>query len=119
MVVQPEVIFFEGKPAGIDWGDRLGYFPFIEPEAKMYVEAKWIEKYNKRTVIAKVGQKYVEDAVSIECKPTQLAVTVALAFKDPDPPLCLKRLEGFSRTNLRWMKPDGQGGLIPKYKEKT
>jgi hypothetical protein len=58
--------------------------------------------------ITHVGQKYVDSPVYT--KPDPLKGSVARAFGRNVPAINT----GTERVQLRWMKPDGKGGLVPK-----
>lgn len=65
-----------------------------------------------KTSITREGQGYVDDAVMLRPKPVSgVDVACAKAFKRP---LARPLLAGYERVPLRWMKPDGKGGLVPK-----
>ena len=69
-----------------------------------------------RTEIEKEGQRYVDSAVMHEVsRPNQLAATLA-ALVNGKALRTIEELSHYERTPLRWMKPDGKGGLIPKGK---
>lgn len=76
-----------------------------------------------RTKVERVGQPYydAEIAETILPKPefrSQLTVHVGLLFgSQPLPPL--RVVTGHERINLRWMRPDGKGGLVPRKAIKT
>ena len=65
------------------------------------------------------GQRYVDDPVYKvigKVRPeldTELAHSIAQIFKTR-PPQRIEDLVGYNRTRLRWMKPDGKGGLVPR-----
>jgi hypothetical protein len=65
-----------------------------------------------KTSIEKDGQPYVDEAVI--AKPKSVSViheNVAYIFGSRLPrPITI----GYNRVKLRWMKPDGKGGLVPK-----
>lgn len=62
--------------------------------------------------IAKEGQRYFDQPISIFPKrPTQVSAAISHAFgATPPSPIIV----GHERVRLRWMKPDGKGGLVPK-----
>ena len=63
--------------------------------------------------INKVGQKFVDDPVYINQKPeTQLSASVRAAFGDFQKPKPI--LIRHDRVRLRWMEPDGKGGMVPR-----
>lgn len=49
---------------------------------------------------------------------TPVAVGLAEAFKS-HMPTPIRELVGYQKVRLRWMEPDGNGGLVPKKKRKT
>lgn len=59
------------------------------------------------------GQKYVDKAVyQTVGKPLPLSpIEEALGCKPARP---IEELSHYERVRLRWMKPDGKGGLMPK-----
>ena len=71
-----------------------------------------------RTAITHEGQPYVDEPVYVSPKPvSQLAFSVSAAFNDGQPSADLNKkrlLVGYQMTRLKWMKPDGKGGLKPR-----
>lgn len=66
-----------------------------------------------RERIERVGQLYVDEPiVATPWKPSAIEASVAAAFgvKAQKKPIVV----GHERVRLRWMKPDGKGGLVPK-----
>lgn len=65
-----------------------------------------------QTTIDRDGQSYVDDPVYAFPKmPTPVESAVAAAFEREMPrPITV----GHERVRLRWMKPDGHGGVIPR-----
>ena len=63
-----------------------------------------------RTAIRKDGQPYFDEPIYVRPKRISLIEkSVAYAFKRPLPqPIKV----GHERIELRWMKPDGKGGLV-------
>lgn len=55
------------------------------------------------------GAKYFDRPVYVEPRPMENSLSVA--FGSPSKPAVLV---GHERVRLRWMKPDGKGGLVPK-----
>lgn len=66
-----------------------------------------------KTTIAHEGQPYVDEPVYANPKQRSKSdLSVATAFGNDDHP---RRIEiGRERVLLRWMKPDGHGGLVPR-----
>lgn len=68
--------------------------------------------------VVKRGQKFVDDPVYIMRKKEEVIskhVRRALGdFSDPEP-----LLVGHKRVGLRWMKPDGRGGIVPTKSGRT
>ena len=65
-----------------------------------------------KTNITHVGQPYVDEPCYCNPLPaSQLDRHMAVIFKRklPEPILV-----AYQKVNLRWMKPDGNGGLIPR-----
>lgn len=60
------------------------------------------------TEIKGEGQPYVDEPVYEY--PKKIALAVAVAFERWIPSLLVRH----DRIYLRWMKPDGNGGLIPR-----
>jgi hypothetical protein len=57
----------------------------------------------------KDGDPYVDEP--IVAMPKRLSTAVAVAFRHRAPkPITV----GHERVMLRWMKPDGNGGLVPR-----
>ena len=70
-----------------------------------------------KTVITKDGQRYVDEPVLVRPKrPSALEHSIASAFGRPTAPASI--VLGHERVFLRWMKPDGRGGLVPREGEK-
>lgn len=66
-----------------------------------------------KTTITKDGQRYVDEAIVVRPRsPSALEHSVAAAFGEPQArtPITV----GHERVLLRWMKPDGKGGLVPR-----
>ncbi len=75
---------------------------------------------NLRTTISHEGQKYVDDPIYAMHKPrpeemSPVRMGLAQMFGSPTPQP-IQELVGHERVRLRWMKPDGRGGLKPKNK---
>lgn len=68
-----------------------------------------------RPHIAREGQCRVDEPQYSTTRAIPLAHSIASAFGRGIPET-VQVFEGYERTNLRWMKPDGKGGLVPKYK---
>lgn len=73
-----------------------------------------------KTAITKDGQRYVDEPIVVHCKhpaPSPIAIAIQAAFdpkgrfaERPHPPITV----GHNRVLLRWMTPDGKGGLKPR-----
>jgi hypothetical protein len=69
-----------------------------------------------RTDIVFEGQAYVDEPRYQEVSsPKPLAVAIAKALHSRVPQK-IEELSHYERTRLRWMEPDGSGGLIPRSK---
>jgi hypothetical protein len=73
-----------------------------------------------KTEIAE-GQAYFDAPVYVEvsrAKPIALAINAMRSPDDTSPVILpyIETLSHYERTRLRWMKPDGRGGLKPKGK---
>lgn len=68
-------------------------------------------KYQFRPSVTREGQPYIDDEVVLKADRLKFAVAAAVGNK---PPLALPTGE-YEHVKLRWMKPDGKGGLTPKY----
>lgn len=58
-------------------------------------------------------QRYVDEPIVVRpCRPSGVALAVAAAFGRSlaRPPITV----GYERVLLRWVKPDGRGGLVPR-----
>jgi hypothetical protein len=74
-----------------------------------------------KTEISRIGQPYVDDPVfEVVSKANTLALSIGAGlqanFKTPGVPMqpSIEQQTGHERVRLRWMKPDGQGGLVPR-----
>ena len=70
-------------------------------------------------LVEKEGQPYVDELVYVQARrdlltPIAIGVAAALNSKIATPP-AIKT--GHTRIRLRWMEPDGKGGLCPKGKQ--
>ena len=67
-----------------------------------------------RVGIKHVGQRYVDEPkyLTVEPKGKPLQNAVARVFGSP-PKQPIRILTHHERVRLRWMKPDGHGGLMP------
>lgn len=68
--------------------------------------------------ITKEGQQFYDRPIYNTMRPraefvTPIARSVARAFKSQLPKVIVD-LVGHERERLRWMKPDGKGGLVPR-----
>lgn len=70
-------------------------------------------KRRPRTVVRDEFQPFLDEFVH-DGKPVRMAANVAAAFGRP--PLPIDDLFHYERVKLRWMEPDGAGGLRPKNK---
>lgn len=73
--------------------------------------------HDHKETIERQGQPYVDEPVIVRPKANimQRAVTLALGARPQEPkPLTI----GYNRVKLRWMQPDGKGGLMPKYQNR-
>lgn len=71
-------------------------------------------KDHLRTEIAREGQRFVDRPVYEDVsRPRPAAAAVAQALRAA-PPRRIVHVAGYERTELRWMKPDGKGGFVPK-----
>ncbi len=73
------------------------------------------------TAITRDGQEYVDQLVYLRNKPVlrgippkTAAAVVSAAFGRALPQVVVTIPNLIRRTRLRWMKPDGKGGLVPK-----
>ena len=73
--------------------------------------------------ITHLGQNYVDKEVIINPKeseiPTILAEHVAKALNAPLPVAPKPVMVGYNRVHINWLKPDGNGGFVPKYPRKA
>lgn len=70
-----------------------------------------------KTHIAKPGQKYLDEPVYVLPKQEPFDVmkaSIALALGGEMPKAKPPILVRHERVTLRWMKPDGKGGLVPR-----
>lgn len=65
-----------------------------------------------RTVIAREGQPVVDEPRYSTTHALPVAHGIASAF-GREIPQAVQVFEGYDSTRLRWMKPDGKGGLEP------
>lgn len=64
-----------------------------------------------KTTVTRVGQRYVDRDVYREVsRAAPLAQVVAAMLQNPVPK-DIHTLDHIERTPLRWMRPDGRGGL--------
>ena len=64
-----------------------------------------------KTDVERHGQAYVDEPILVHPKITPLGAEVMKAFgRAPPKPVTI----GHDRVRLRWMKPDGKGGLVPE-----
>lgn len=69
------------------------------------------------TEVKREGQKFLDEPVYASPKPeliTNIALSVGAAFNEGRPRAPRRILLGHERVQLRWMKPDGKGGLVPR-----
>ena len=70
-----------------------------------------------KPTITKPGQAYFDDPVYVlpkEEKTDPMKLAVQLACGGALPEVKKPVLVGHERIPLRWMKPDGKGGLVPR-----
>jgi hypothetical protein len=75
-----------------------------------------MKRINKplRTAVLSDGQPYVDEPVYVEIsKAKPLASEIAAMFGRAVSAQ-IKELSHYHHVRLRWMKPDGRGGLIPR-----
>lgn len=64
------------------------------------------------------GQRYYDEPVYDELRANPLALAVNAAFSPvqgvPRVASRIRILSHYNRVRLRWMKPDGRGGLVPR-----
>ncbi len=66
-----------------------------------------------KTTISHDGQRYVDEPITVKQKSDPVELAVEGAFSAV-PPRRRVVVTGHQRVRLRWMKPDGKGGLVPK-----
>jgi len=66
-----------------------------------------------RTRIAHVGQKFYDAPIEKILQPKDAAKAVSEAI-GTDAPRPIQAVVGHERVWLRWVKPDGKGGLKPR-----
>jgi hypothetical protein len=79
-----------------------------------------VTTHELKTTIESTGQRYLDEPVHMEislAKPVALAVNMAYAKVPRGPRIqaVIRGISHYNRVPLRWMKPDGKGGLVPKY----
>ena len=65
-----------------------------------------------KPTVTRDGQRYMDEAVYAmpkRAKPIDVAVAQAFNRQPPQPIVV-----DYNRVRLRWMKPDGKGGLVPR-----
>ncbi len=62
--------------------------------------------------IEKDGQPYWDKPIYLQVKPKELTASVAAAFGRRIS--IIEVLQRYEHTKLRWMKPDGKGGLVQR-----
>lgn len=66
-----------------------------------------------KTVIEHDGQPYVDDPIYAHPKPVSaMEGSIGAAFNNLRKQKAI--VTGYERVKLRWLKPDGKGGLIPR-----
>lgn len=63
------------------------------------------------------GQPFYDDPIYAELKKenfSEIRLSVSAAFNGGHPELPKRLLLRYQRINLRWMTPDGKGGLVPR-----
>ncbi len=68
-----------------------------------------------RPHIAREGQTRIDEPQYSTTRALPLAHSIASVF-GRNIPEAVQVFKGYDSTRLRWMKPDGKGGLVPKYK---
>ena len=70
-----------------------------------------------RVGIKHAGQRYVDEPKYLTVEPKNKIMQNAVARAFGSKPLKdIRILTHYERVQLRWMKPDGHGGLVPKLK---
>lgn len=71
-----------------------------------------------RTRVTREGQPYVDEPIEVrprkEAMPSPIGMAVAAAFGEDKPKVPQPITVGYELVRLRWMRPDGKGGLTPK-----
>lgn len=74
-----------------------------------------------KTEIGRIGQRYVDDPIyEVVSKANPLALSIGIGlqaqFNSQGVPMqpSIVQQTGHERVRLRWMKPNGKGGLVPR-----
>jgi hypothetical protein len=73
-----------------------------------------------RPQVTRVGQRFYDEAVMVEVSkahPLSLAINHFYASKSRTAarmPRVIEDISHYERVELRWMKPDGKGGVVPR-----
>ena len=69
----------------------------------------------QRPHVLREGQPFVDDPVLVHPKPVNVPMLAAVAEAfGVKPEIREPIVVNTERVRLRWMKPDGRGGLVPK-----
>ena len=72
---------------------------------------------NLKTSVKKDGQEYVDEPVCARAKrPSRITASLMAAFGEREK---TDIVLGYERVRIRWMKPDGKGGLVPRLRANT
>lgn len=66
-----------------------------------------------KTTIQESGQAYVDEPIMAYLEPRGVSRSVSIAIGTRPAPR-IPIVTGYDRVKLRWMKPDGKGGLVPR-----
>lgn len=76
---------------------------------------KQVERSTIRENIARVGQRFYDEPIQREVsRPTGVAGSVADAFGNLTGVRAITEISHFERRQLRWVVPDGKGGVKPR-----
>jgi hypothetical protein len=59
------------------------------------------------------GQPYIDEPIMGYLEPTGVSRSVSMALGARPAPR-IRIVTGYDRVKLRWLKPDGKGGLVPR-----
>lgn len=68
----------------------------------------------QKPIITKVGQRFADYPIYVRPKKIGAITQSVQSIFNPQSPLPRPIMVGYERVELRWMKPDGKGGLIPR-----